>query len=96
MNGAELIIYPTTIGWYPGDKEICGVEQQLGWELVMRSHAIVNGVFVAAVNRAGWQGPTEYWGSSFVCDPAGKVLARARVAEAELFECQLDYQVDLH
>lgn len=91
LNGAELILYPTTIGWYPGDKQTCGTQQQLGWELVMRSHAIVNGVFVAAVNRAGWQGPTEYWGSSFACDPGGNVLARASVAEADLLiaDCPL-------
>jgi N-carbamoylputrescine amidase len=80
LQGAEVILYPTAIGWHPREKEEFGAAQHDAWELVQRSHAVANGVFVAAVNRVGHEagpGPgLDFWGQSFVCDPFGVVLAR--------------------
>ena len=81
MDGAQIIFYPTAIGWLPPEKEEFGESQREAWETVQRSHAITNGVFVVAVNRTGLEpsteGGIEFWGSSFVADPYGNVLARA-------------------
>ena len=81
IHGANLLLYPTAIGWLPSEKAQFGAAQVSAWETMQRSHAIANGVFVCAVNRVGHEGPKaggiEFWGSSFVCDPYGNVLARA-------------------
>src|SRR5262245_34096753 len=70
LSGAELLVYPTAIGWHPSEKRQYGTDQHQAWELMQRAHAIANGVFVAAVNRVGHEGsPTgglEFWGGSFV------------------------------
>ncbi len=88
LHGAEVLLYPTAIGWHPREKEEHGASQREAWELIQRSHAIANGVFVAAVNRVGHEGPDEggldFWGSSFVSDPFGVVLGRAAEDEPEL------------
>lgn len=80
MAGAEVIFYPTAIGWHPSEKRQYGAAQHEAWEMMQRSHAISNGVFVAAVNRVGHEGPMngglEFWGSSFVCDPFGVILGK--------------------
>jgi N-carbamoylputrescine amidase len=95
LGGAQVIFYPTAIGWLPEEKEACGPSQHAAWETMMRSHAIANGVFVAAVNRTGTEGGLEFWGASFVADPNGNVLARAGHDREEtlLVECNLD-QID--
>lgn len=81
LQGAEILFYPTAIGWLPAEKDEYGAAQQDAWETMQRSHAIANGVFVVAVNRVGHEGDPaggiEFWGNSFVADPYGKVLARA-------------------
>src|SRR5438552_14501872 len=81
LQGAQILFYPTAIGWHPREKEQFGQPQQQAWEMIQRSHAIANGLYVAAVNRVGHEGPAggglEFWGSSFVCDPFGSVLGRA-------------------
>jgi N-carbamoylputrescine amidase len=77
LKGAQILFYPTAIGWHPAEKEQHGEAQHEAWEVIQRSHAIASGVFVAAVNRAGREGGLEFWGRSFVCDPFGRVLARA-------------------
>ncbi len=82
LKGAELILYPTAIGWHPAEKIEEGPTQFKSWQLVQRAHAVTNGCFVAAVNRTGFeQGPVgdglEFWGGSFVADPWGRVLAEA-------------------
>jgi N-carbamoylputrescine amidase len=81
LQGAEVLHYPTAIGWHPREKAEYGKAQHEAWELMQRSHAIANGVFVAAVNRVGHEGPAdgglEFWGASFVSDPFGVVTARA-------------------
>jgi N-carbamoylputrescine amidase len=89
LAGAQLLVYPTAIGWLAAEKEEFGASQHSAWETMMRSHAIANGVFVAAVNRTGVEDGIEFWGASFVCDPNGNVLARAShdAEETLLVEC---------
>ena len=81
LQGAEVLFYPTAIGWHPAEKAEFGAAQADAWETVQRAHAISNGLFVAAVNRVGHEGPAEggleFWGGSFLADPFGRVLARA-------------------
>jgi N-carbamoylputrescine amidase len=81
LKGAEILFYPTAIGWHPAEKAEFGAAQSNAWETVQRAHAISNGLFVAAVNRVGHEGPAdgglEFWGGSFVADPFGRLLARA-------------------
>ncbi|HBI46240.1 MAG TPA: acyltransferase [Planctomycetales bacterium] len=85
LHGAEVLLYPTAIGWHPREKEEVGASQRGAWELIQRSHAIANGVFVAAVNRVGLEGSAEagleFWGSSFVSDPFGVLLGQASEKE---------------
>ncbi|HEY7428327.1 MAG TPA: carbon-nitrogen hydrolase [Gemmataceae bacterium] len=80
LQGAEVLLYPTAIGWHPAEKEENGAAQREAWELMQRAHAIANGVYVAAVNRVGHEGPADdglqFWGSSFVCDPFGMLLGQ--------------------
>jgi N-carbamoylputrescine amidase len=77
LRGAEILCYPTAIGWHPREKAEFGPAQYDAWLTVQRGHAIANGVFVVAVNRVGLEGNLEFWGGSFVADPFGRVLARA-------------------
>jgi N-carbamoylputrescine amidase len=92
LAGARIIFYPTAIGWLPDEKQEYGASQHSAWETMMRSHAIANGLFVAAANRTGVEGQLEFWGASFLVDPNGNVLARATHDKEEtlLVECQLD------
>jgi N-carbamoylputrescine amidase len=98
LSGADILFYPTAIGWLPPEKAEFGERQRQAWETVQRSHAITNGVFVAAVNRVGFEaspgGGIEFWGNSFVAAPSGEVLARAGEDEETLVvACDLS-QVD--
>jgi N-carbamoylputrescine amidase len=81
LQGAEVIFYPTAIGWHPREKAEYGEAQHSAWETSMRGHAIANGTYVAAVNRVGHEvivgEGLEFWGGSFVSDPFGRVLTRA-------------------
>jgi N-carbamoylputrescine amidase len=81
LQGAQVLFYPTAIGWHPREKAEHGVAQHQAWEVIQRAHAVANGVYVAAVNRVGHEGPAEggleFWGASFVADPFGAVGARA-------------------
>lgn len=92
LAGAQMIFYPTAIGWLPDEKAEYGASQHSAWETMMRSHAIANGVFTAAVNRTGTEDQLEFWGASFVSDPNGNVLARAAHDKQGtlLVECNLD------
>ena len=91
LRGAEILFYPTAIGWIPEEKAEFGAEQADAWETVQRGHAISNGVFLAAVNRVGREGGLEFWGRSFVADPMGCVIARAGGQEETLLvDCDLD------
>ncbi|MGH7702662.1 MAG: carbon-nitrogen hydrolase [Gemmatimonadales bacterium] len=92
LAGAQMLFYPTAIGWLPAEKAEYGASQQAAWETIQRSHAIANGVYVAAVNRVGHEGPAdggiEFWGGSFAADPNGNILARAgQDEETLLVEC---------
>ena len=95
LSGAEMIFYPTAIGWLSHEKAEFGASLHSAWETVMRGHAIANGVFVAAVNRTGVERQLEFWGASFVAGPNGDLLARASHDREELLlaECDLD-QID--
>jgi N-carbamoylputrescine amidase len=95
LQGASILFYPTAIGWHPKEKQQYGVAQHSAWETVQRGHAIANGVYVAAVNRVGHEGPSdaglEFWGASFVSDPFGRVLQRCShdKEEVAIVECDL-------
>jgi N-carbamoylputrescine amidase len=101
LAGADVLFYPTAIGWHPREKAEHGEAQVAAWQVMQRAHAIANGVYVAAVNRVGHEGPAdggiEFWGASFVSDPFGVVLAEApRGDEAVLVvECDRAHQEDV-
>ncbi|MEJ2231635.1 MAG: carbon-nitrogen hydrolase [Nitrospirales bacterium] len=95
LQGAEILLYPTAIGWHPKEKAEEGPTQRDAWMTIQRSHAIANGVFVVAVNRVGRETPAggdglEFWGSSFVCDPFGVVLAQASIDKDEVLVVDID------
>jgi N-carbamoylputrescine amidase len=93
LAGAQVLIYPTAIGWHPSEKAENGAAQYDAWRTIQRAHAIANGVYVAAVNRVGYEGPPEhgleFWGGSFVSDPFGRTLAEASHDREEILvvEC---------
>jgi N-carbamoylputrescine amidase len=91
MAGAQIIFYPTAIGWWHGEPAQVRRQQVSAWETIQRSHAIANGVFVVSVNRVGIEADLEFWGNSFVADPYGEVIARARGKDEEtiVVECDL-------
>jgi N-carbamoylputrescine amidase len=94
MQGAEVLVYPTAIGWHPREKQQFGEQQYEAWVTSQRAHAIANGVYVAAINRVGHEGPAgggiEFWGGSFVSDPFGVILQRARHEQEELLVVECD------
>src|SRR5579863_5695418 len=94
LGGANILFYPTAIGWHPAEKQEFGAAQLDAWRTIQRSHAIANGVFVAAVNRVGFEGTAqsglEFWGHSFVCDPFGQVLAEASADKEEILIVECD------
>lgn len=101
LQGAQILFYPTAIGWHPSEKKEHGLNQHAAWEIMQRSHAIANGCFVAAVNRVGLEKPAggagiEFWGQSFVAGPSGQILARANASQEEILLVPVDLaQVDL-
>ena len=89
MQGAELLFYPTAIGWHPSEKEKYGEQQRDAWQTIQRSHAVANGCFVASVNRVGHETPVggdgiEFWGGSFVAGTSGEILSQAGLEESVL------------
>jgi N-carbamoylputrescine amidase len=94
LSGAEVIFYPTAIGWHPAEKASEGAAQRDAWRTVQRGHAVANGVFVAAPNRVGHEGPAggglEFWGGSFVADPQGVILAEAAADREEVLVVECD------
>ena len=89
INGAEIIFYPTAIGWFKELKRDEPFSAQR-WEDAMRAHASLNGIFTAAVNRVGREGDLRFWGGSFVADPFGEVVARASHSKEEVLVAKLD------
>jgi len=99
LEGASVLFYPTAIGWHPQEKAKHGQAQRDAWRTIQRSHAIANGVYVAAVNRVGLEKPAdaqgaglEFWGTSFVADPFGVVMKEASTDREELVLAEVDLQ----
>ena len=96
LRGANVLFYPTAIGWHPHEKELYGAAQRNAWQTIQRSHAIANGVYVAAVNRTGHEEPSgggagiEFWGSSFLCDPFGIVTLEGSTDREEVLIGEVD------
>jgi N-carbamoylputrescine amidase len=95
LQGAEILFYPTAIGWHPKEKKEYGVNQHGAWETIQRSHAVANGCYVAAINRVGLERPIggdglEFWGQSFVAGTSGQILAKASVDKEEILLVPLD------
>ena len=91
LRGAQVLFYPTAIGWYHGETDADRAQQRDAWITIQRSHAIANGVFVAAINRVGVEEDLKFWGGSFVADPGGVILAQAPQDEPAtlVVECDL-------
>jgi len=95
MQGAEILFYPTAIGWHPGEKAEYGKDQHSAWETIQRGHAVANGCFVVAVNRIGHENPAggegiEFWGQSFVAGTSGQILAKASSDKDEVLVVEVD------
>jgi N-carbamoylputrescine amidase len=94
LSGANILLYPTAIGWHPSEKAQYGAGQLDAWRTIQRAHAIANGIYVAAVNRVGYEGPPEkgleFWGSSFVADPFGHLIAEASTDQEETLVVECD------
>ncbi len=95
LRGAQILFYPTAIGWHPSEKSEHGARQHSAWETVQRGHAVANGCYVAAPNRVGLETPIggdgiEFWGQSFVCDPSGIVLDQAPVDNEAILVTEVD------
>jgi N-carbamoylputrescine amidase len=102
LQGAEIIFYPTAIGWHPDEKAEFGKAQHSAWETIQRSHAIANGCYVAVANRIGHEAPAggagiQFWGQSFLCGPDGEIIAKGSVDREELVMGEIDWTaVDRH
>ncbi|HVM62105.1 MAG TPA: carbon-nitrogen hydrolase [Verrucomicrobiae bacterium] len=90
LKGAQIIFYPTAIGWHLHEKKRLGAKQYDAWVTVQRSHAIANGVFVAAPNRIGLESTVQFWGGSFVCDPFGEIITQAGHDDEEILIAKCD------
>lgn len=90
LGGAQILFYPTAIGRVPEDSKETAQEQRQAWQTIQRSHAIANGIFVAAANRVGREGGLDFWGSSFICDPFGKIIAEASSDKEEIIYADCD------
>jgi N-carbamoylputrescine amidase len=96
LRGPEVLFYPTAIGWHPAEKETQGAAQRDAWRTVQRGHAIANGVYVAAANRVGHEpspeagAGLEFWGSSFIADPQGVVVAEASTDREEILVAEVE------
>jgi len=94
LRGAEVLFYPTAIGWHPSEKAEFGETQHESWELIQRSHAVANGCYVVVVNRIGHEGDPaggiEFWGQSFVADPSGRILVRGSADREEVLIAEIN------
>lgn len=100
LQGALVLCYPTAIGWHPSEKAEFGETQRDAWMTVQRGHAIANGTYVAAINRVGVEGSgtgygetLEFWGSSFLADPSGRIIAQAGIVTEEILLATIDPKV---
>jgi N-carbamoylputrescine amidase len=94
LKGANILFYPTAIGWHPSEKAQYGAAQLDAWRTIQRAHAIANGVYVAAINRVGFEGPPdhglEFWGSSFLADPFGQIVTEAGTSDETILVGEVD------
>jgi N-carbamoylputrescine amidase len=95
LQGAQILFYPTAIGWHPSEKAQYGVDQHSAWETIQRGHAVANGCYVAATNRVGLEKPAggdglEFWGQSFVAGTSGQILAKASTDKEEVLLVEVD------
>jgi N-carbamoylputrescine amidase len=90
LDGAQILFYPTAIGWIPNEPRAVAYGQRTAWEVIQRSHAVANGVYVAAVNRVGREGKLRFWGASFVAGPLGEIVARAAGEREEILVAKCD------
>ncbi len=101
LEGADIICYPTAIGWLPSDAEGLGKDQHQAWQAVQRGHAVANGVYIAACNRVGFEAEPSlkggegiyFWGQSFVIDPFGRVVAVASKDAEEILYAEIDSEI---
>jgi N-carbamoylputrescine amidase len=98
MEGAEILFFPTAIGWHPSEKQEFGLQQHSSWETIQQSHAIANGCYVAVPNRIGHEAPEggdgiEFWGQSFIADPSGQIVAKASVDQEEILIADVDLEL---
>ena len=96
LRGAQILFYPTAIGWHPAEKEKYGAAQYSAWETMQRSHAIANGCFVAAVNRVGHESPVggagiEFWGQSLIIAPSGEIIAKGSTDNEEIITAEVEW-----
>jgi N-carbamoylputrescine amidase len=90
LSGAQILFYPTAIGWIPHEPRAMALNQRSAWEIIQRSHAVANGVYVASVNRVGREGKIKFWGNSFIAGPFGEVIAHAGGEREEILMAQCD------
>jgi N-carbamoylputrescine amidase len=95
LRGAQILFYPTAIGWHPEEKAEYGRRQHSSWETVQRGHAVANGCYVAVPNRVGHEAPEggpgiEFWGQSFICDPSGEIIAKGSRDEEDVLVAEAD------
>jgi N-carbamoylputrescine amidase len=97
LHGAQVIFYPTSIGWHPHERKQLGAQQLDSWKTIQRAHAVANGIYVAVVNRVGFEGKPEkgdpgidFWGNSFVADPSGQLLSEAANDKEEILVVECD------
>lgn len=90
LAGAQILFYPTAIGWIPKEPRLVAQHQRNAWEMMQRSHAIANGVYVASANRVGSEGKIKFWGNSFVAGPLGEILAHAGDKREEILIANCD------
>jgi len=96
LRGAEIIFYPTAIGWHPAEKKNFGEAQHSAWETIQRSHAIANGCYIAAANRVDHEAPAggdgiEFWGQSFVCGPDGEIIAKGSADKEQIVMADVEW-----
>jgi len=100
LQGAQILFYPTAIGWHPGEKKTHGTKQHGAWETIQRAHAVANGCYVAVANRIGVERPVggdgiEFWGQSFIAGTSGEILTKASIDREEIIFAEADLgQVD--
>ena len=96
LKGAEILIYPTAIGWLPEEKAELGEAQHNAWQAVQCGHAVANSCYVVAINRTGTEGNTEFWGQSFVSNHYGQVIAKAPISEEKILTADLEEALEEH